>query len=131
MAQFGFVGPIYASQSLNADAQRTVNWYPESIESGLGKGAYALYPTPGLAPFATLVAGSPPGGVRGAIAINGRAFFAVGNLFAEINSAGKVIAGTRAASAMMACRCQWRPVHRRSFWRLPAWPTATTWATTR
>lgn len=93
MARFGFVGPTYASQSLNADAQRTINWYPESIESGQGKSALAMYPTPGLALFATLVAGAPVGGVRGAIAMNGRVFFAAGTLFAEVNAAGQLVAG--------------------------------------
>jgi hypothetical protein len=92
MARFGFVGPTYASQSLNADAQRCINWYPESIESGQGKGATALYPAPGLALFATLVTGTPLGGVRGAIALNGRAFFVAGALFAEVDPSGQLIA---------------------------------------
>lgn len=99
MARFGFVGPSYTSQSLNADAQRCVNWYPEAIESGQGKSAMALYPTPGLAQFAEIVPGTPTGGVRGGIAINGRAFFVAGNLFAEINSAGQLIPGNSGAVA--------------------------------
>jgi hypothetical protein len=93
MARFGFVGPSYASQSLNADAQRCINWYPETIESGQGKSATALYPTPGLAQFAQIVPGAPAGGVRGGIGINGRAFFVAGNLFTEVNSAGQLVAG--------------------------------------
>lgn len=52
MAKFGFVGPTYASKSLNADAQRCINWYVEAIESGAGKGPAALYPTPGIKRFA-------------------------------------------------------------------------------
>jgi hypothetical protein len=58
MSRFGIVGPSYSSQSLNADAQRTLNWYVEQIESGRGKNALALYPTPGLAAFCTLGGGS-------------------------------------------------------------------------
>lgn len=54
MSRFGFVGPSYQSQSLNADAQKTLNWYVEQIESGQGKSAMALYPTPGLAVFCPL-----------------------------------------------------------------------------
>ncbi len=65
MARFGFVGPSYQSQSLNADAQRTLNWYVEQIESGMGKGAMALYPTPGLAVFCPL-GGASANNFRGA-----------------------------------------------------------------
>jgi hypothetical protein len=83
MARFGLVGPSYTSQSINADCQRTMNFYPESIESGMGKSAMALYPTPGLTIFATLV--KP---VRGALSINGRAFFAAGNSLWEVTSTG-------------------------------------------
>ena len=64
MSRFGFVGPSYASQSLNADAQRTLNWYVEQIESGQGKSAMALYPTPGLAVFCPL-GGSSANNLRG------------------------------------------------------------------
>ena len=46
----GFVGPSYTSQSRIAAYDRTVNWYPERIESGTGNAGarYALYPTPGF-----------------------------------------------------------------------------------
>jgi hypothetical protein len=47
MARFGLVGPAYRSQSVNADAQRCVNWYPEKDESGGGRSDWQLYPTPG------------------------------------------------------------------------------------
>lgn len=43
----GFVGPSYTSQSRIAAYDRTVNWYPERIESGTGTARYELYPTPG------------------------------------------------------------------------------------
>jgi len=49
-------GGSYTSQSVNADAQRTVNLYPEQIESGDGTTDIALYPTPGLKKFAVFVA---------------------------------------------------------------------------
>lgn len=51
MARIGLVGGSYTSQSVNADAQLTMNLYPEAIESGQGKSAMALYHTPGLIPF--------------------------------------------------------------------------------
>ncbi len=52
--KFGFVGPSYSSQSLNAECQECINWYPEMIESRMGKNVAALYPTPGLKLFTTL-----------------------------------------------------------------------------
>lgn len=61
----GFVGPSYTSESKIATYDRTVNWYPELIESGTGNtGArYVLYPTPGF--FTQVTLGDSPG--RGAI----------------------------------------------------------------
>ncbi len=46
----GFIGPAYTLDSVNVDAQRCVNLYPEAIESGRGKGAQVAYlrSTPGL-----------------------------------------------------------------------------------
>jgi len=80
MARFGFCGPTYSSQSLIADAQRCVNFYPEVIESQLGKSMVALYPTPGLKVFCTLAGPS----VRGQAAINGRCFAVSGGVLSEV-----------------------------------------------
>lgn len=46
----GFIGPSYLLDSANVDAQRCVNLYPETIESGAGKEAQVAYlrMTPGL-----------------------------------------------------------------------------------
>ena len=46
----GFVGPSYELDNLKADAQRAVNIYLESIQSGTGNNsaAYQYRPTPGL-----------------------------------------------------------------------------------
>lgn len=46
----GFVGPSYKLDSVNVDCQRSVNLYPELIESGTGKEGqqYYLKSTPGL-----------------------------------------------------------------------------------
>lgn len=46
----GFVGPSYKLDSVNVDCQRSVNMYPEVIESGNGKEAATVYlkSTPGL-----------------------------------------------------------------------------------
>src|SRR5690242_4130845 len=68
LVRIPLVGPSYQSQSLAADCQRTVNWYPESIESGDGKSRIALYPTPGLKYF-TLpnVSAGPTNGPNGGL----------------------------------------------------------------
>jgi hypothetical protein len=88
MAHFGLIGPSYTSESVDADCQRTVNLYVESIESGQGKSAAALYPVPGLSTFAT-GADRP---VRGFIEINNRVFVVVGAIFYEMMSNGTLTA---------------------------------------
>lgn len=44
----GFVGGSYESQAVTADAERTVNFYVERMESQGATTDYALYPTPGV-----------------------------------------------------------------------------------
>lgn len=39
----GFIGPSYKLDSVNVDCQRTVNMYPEQIQSGTGKEAQIAY----------------------------------------------------------------------------------------
>lgn len=88
MARFGFVGPSYQSQSVNADCQMCMNLYPEILESGDAKSRMALYPTPGLVSFFT-----PPdsGPSRGKYVINGRLFHvSAGNVY-EIGVAGTAL----------------------------------------
>lgn len=63
----GFVGPSYTSESRIAAYDRTVNLYPEKIESGTGQAPYALYLAPGHTPFCTL----PTSPVRGLFTLNG------------------------------------------------------------
>lgn len=85
---WGFVGPSYASQSPNVDAEDLRNWYVELVESPFGKSKAALYPTPGFAIFATL----PQVPIRGMLTQNARTF-AVGGIGAyEISSSGAVTA---------------------------------------
>lgn len=78
MARFGFCSGFYQSQSVAADDQDIFNWYPETIESGEGKSAKALYPRPGLDLFCAL-----PDVPLASYNANGRAFFACadGNLY--------------------------------------------------
>lgn len=54
MAAIPFIGQAYTSRSLNVNAQRCVNLYPEVDETG--KNVMALYGTPGLTTKATATA---------------------------------------------------------------------------
>lgn len=54
MTRIKLPGGSYTSQSVNADCQSTVNWYPERVESGDGNSDLVLYPTPGLRSFSDL-----------------------------------------------------------------------------
>ncbi len=81
---FGFIGPGYQSQSIEADGERCVNLYPEKIESGRGKAGFVLYPTPGLKLFATL----PTGPIRGLWAGENRLFAVGGSKLYEVFNDG-------------------------------------------
>lgn len=90
-----FVGPSYTLRSLNADCQRSLNLYPEVIESGTGKSVSALIGTPGLVRFAT--AGNGP--VRGCWNAQGRGFVVSGSGLYELASDGAAtLRGTLATS---------------------------------
>lgn len=54
MPPFGFCSGFYTAQSVSADAQTCLNFYPERNESGAGKSQMQLYPTPGTRKFARL-----------------------------------------------------------------------------
>jgi hypothetical protein len=56
-----FVGPSYVARSLNFDASRCINLYPEASGDGQSKAVAMLVGSPGLLRFATLAGG----GVRG------------------------------------------------------------------
>lgn len=83
----GFVGPSYTLQSKIAAYDRTVNWFPERIESGTGQAAYWLVPTPGYSTSLTL--GDSPG--RGSLTNNGDQYLVSGTTFySGITSRGTV-----------------------------------------
>ncbi len=63
----GFIGPSYTSESRIAAYDRSVNVYPEQIESGTGQNSYVLYMAPGYTAFCTL----PDTPVRGFYTLNG------------------------------------------------------------
>lgn len=76
----GFIGGSYQSQSPIADAERTVNFYPEIIEAEAGANKMALYPTPGATAFLTV----GDVGTRALFSMNGRTFAVVGAGFYEL-----------------------------------------------
>ena len=82
----GFIGPSYQSQSVLADVERCVNWYPEPVEAPSGKNKYALYPTPGQRAFCTL----PAIGSRALFAMNNRMHAVSGGTLAEVSASGTV-----------------------------------------
>lgn len=78
-----FVGPSYQSSSTAGDVERSLNLFPEAIESGAGKNQYVLLGTPGLKFFCAI-----PPNIRGCFQWNGRAFAVGGSGFWEIRSDG-------------------------------------------
>src|SRR5258707_15178081 len=70
----GFTGSSYTSQSPIADAERTVNWYVEFLESQYGKSRQVMYPTPGFQSFLT----TTDTGGRALSTVNGRPFGGMG-----------------------------------------------------
>ena len=82
-----FVGPSYAAQSLNADAQRAINCYVE-MDQASPRAPVALYGTPGLRKVATVAGGR---GCRGAISEGGYAWLVIDNYVYRM-SPGYVVA---------------------------------------
>ena len=72
-----FVGPSYTSSSPNADAEQTMNLYPEVMESAGAKVPTTLYPCPGFQIAAT-VAQSPGRGLFATGGTPNRLFGVVG-----------------------------------------------------
>lgn len=52
-----FIGASYQSQAVTADAERTINWYVELLESPGATVRSALYPTPGVTEIGSVNAG--------------------------------------------------------------------------
>ncbi len=86
-----FTYEAYKSRSVNVDAQRVVNLYPEKDEGHGGKTDIALYGTPGL----TLDCNLGTNAVRGSYATpDGRRFNASGASVFEIVNSTPVLMGT-------------------------------------
>lgn len=80
----GFVGGSNTTQSLIADAERTVNFYVERIESKAAPNEAALLPTPGFQSWSSVA----DVGARGAFVANGRLFYVIGAGLYEFDSNG-------------------------------------------
>jgi hypothetical protein len=83
----GFIGGSYQDATLNADAQRSMNLYVETVESGDGKSNQILLGTPGLTALVTL----PTSPVRGVWAGENRLFVVAGSKLYELDSSGSII----------------------------------------
>jgi hypothetical protein len=97
----GFIGPSYTLRSVDVDAQRCVNLYPELNELGTGRHREiaALVSTPGLEKIATLAG---PG--RGLYTSAGGRLFAVsGNKFYEITLTVALEYGTLSTTTGQVC----------------------------
>ena len=91
-----FIGPSYVSRSLNVDAQRSINLFPELVESKDGKNDWYLLGTPGLKAFVSL----PQTPIRCMYQCLGRCFAVAGNGLYEIFEDGtNVLQGTLLTAA--------------------------------
>lgn len=98
----GFIGGSYEGLSRIADQEHTVNLYVTMLDSEGASAKKALYPTPGVDAFTTLVSGG--GGVGRAHAyFSGREFAVLGDKFIELTSeAGTTVRGTVAVDGFPA-----------------------------
>lgn len=71
MNPFPFVAGSYAARSLNFEASRCINLYPEQSGSGVSKSIAMLIGTPGLKPFTTLGAISGSNTIDADLTIDG------------------------------------------------------------
>lgn len=79
-----FIGGSYPSQSPRAAQERTINFYPERVQTSGAKSEWVLYPTPGVTSLVTSTS-SP---VRALYAQDDRCWAVIGDDFCEISSAG-------------------------------------------
>lgn len=86
-----FIGGSYQSQAVTADCERTINWYPEMLESKEATTPAALYPTPGVVAISANLSGNG----RAHLAINGREFAIIGTSLVEVaRDGGTELLGT-------------------------------------
>jgi hypothetical protein len=76
----GFLGGSNTNRTVNVDAERTVNFYPEIVTTGTPKSKIVLHGTPGHTPF--VICGTGP--IRAVWSEDGRMFAISGNRLFEI-----------------------------------------------
>lgn len=92
-----FFGGSYESRAVTADAERTINWYPELLQSSGAPSRAAFYPTPGVEVIHTATVS--PG--RAHLAIGGREFAVIGSEVQEFDANGDVIGSTDLQSSAL------------------------------
>jgi hypothetical protein len=86
MAKYaGFVSGAYEARSWAVSADKLVNWFPEIVESKLGKSTVNYYPTPGLILHCDP---SKYGAGRAAFALDGRMWAVIGDSLVEFKADG-------------------------------------------
>jgi hypothetical protein len=94
-----FISGSYPSLSPIADCERTINWYPEAMESRGATSPMVLYPTPGQQTFLTV--GTTSG--RALFSMDNHTTGVVGDTFYELTAGGtSTTRGTVAASSQLA-----------------------------
>ena len=86
----GFVSGSYESQSPFADLEKTVNWYPEPMESKSVPWSAALYPCPGFEEYATVANVN----TRALFSMAGRVYAVIGNTVYQVFVNNTVVAVT-------------------------------------
>lgn len=79
-----FIGGSYQSQAATADCERTINWYPELLQSPGATSRQVLYPTPGVEELSAVTVGLG----RAHFAMDDREFAVIGTTFYEISASG-------------------------------------------
>lgn len=103
----GFCGPSNPTQSVLADAERTINWYVEAVQSPAAPTGAALYPIPGQTAFVSV----PEVGTRALFSMNDRCFGVVAGTFYEFFATRTATArGTVAQDSNPATICANGPV---------------------
>ena len=88
MARFdAFIGGSYQSQAVTADCERSINWFPEVLQSPGASAKTVLYPTPGV----ELVGEAATGNGRAHFAMAGREFAVIGPALIEIYADGHTV----------------------------------------
>lgn len=96
-----FIGQTYTLDAVSVDAQRTINLYPELVQSGAGKSAAYLRGTPGLRRWGTPLPGD--GGIRGLwAASNGRLYTVQGSTLYDVTGGSAASLGSLLSSTGIA-----------------------------